>query len=653
MCKLEIKTDGGKRTAAAEKKYEIIRGRTWYEAPPLFSLRDVIARGYEKYGDREAVRWRVRPRDKELKSRTYRDLARDVARVQAWLGERLPRGSRIALVGDNSYPWMVMWLAVASGFGVIVPLDRLLKPQELLPIVRRSQSVMFVYDASWHEHVEAMREELPLLKYRVVMDRGLMTEAQRGAVRESMEEDDTLFILDDALNGELPEGDPVSALLAPDDPEDDAAILFTSGTSATAKAVILTNRSISADLRALLGSVYFCENMNTLSLLPLHHAFENTCGFLTVLSLGGTIHICDGLRYIGSNLEEHHVHLTVVVPAVLDAIYRRVVSEAKRAGQLKKLKIGLFISTLLYKLGIDRRRSLFKDVLDKLGGNLRWVICGAAPVEHETLRFFRAIGVEVLAGYGLTEASPVVGGGNTKVNLFGTIGQPLSGVEVAIDNGRKHGIPGEILVRSAIVMKGYLDDPEATAEAIDEDGWLHTGDIGYFTRRGGLMITGRSKSMIVLSNGKKIFPEELEALINRHEIVRDSLVFGYEGSPGEIVITAKIVIDEEKFRELQGSEATEEGFLRAVSSIIEEVNRSLPSFKGIRSYFYSFKDMVKTTTMKVRRGVELKNIEDIFAQTKASWQALRGKNIDDFVEKYCHRGEALRKQGVTSSNSDR
>ncbi|HNZ63454.1 MAG TPA: AMP-binding protein, partial [Bacillota bacterium] len=621
--------------------------------PPLFSLRDVIARGYEKYGDREAVRWRVRPRDKELKSRTYRDLARDVARVQAWLGERLPRGSRIALVGDNSYPWMVMWLAVASGFGVIVPLDRLLKPQELLPIVRRSQSVMFVYDASWHEHVEAMREELPLLKYRVVMDRGLMTEAQRGAVRESMEEDDTLFILDDALNGELPEGDPVSALLAPDDPEDDAAILFTSGTSATAKAVILTNRSISADLRALLGSVYFCENMNTLSLLPLHHAFENTCGFLTVLSLGGTIHICDGLRYIGSNLEEHHVHLTVVVPAVLDAIYRRVVSEAKRAGQLKKLKIGLFISTLLYKLGIDRRRSLFKDVLDKLGGNLRWVICGAAPVEHETLRFFRAIGVEVLAGYGLTEASPVVGGGNTKVNLFGTIGQPLSGVEVAIDNGRKHGIPGEILVRSAIVMKGYLDDPEATAEAIDEDGWLHTGDIGYFTRRGGLMITGRSKSMIVLSNGKKIFPEELEALINRHEIVRDSLVFGYEGSPGEIVITAKIVIDEEKFRELQGSEATEEGFLRAVSSIIEEVNRSLPSFKGIRSYFYSFKDMVKTTTMKVRRGVELKNIEDIFAQTKASWQALRGKNIDDFVEKYCHRGEALREQGVTSSNSDR
>lgn len=639
--------------ATADENLEIIKGKTWYEAPPLFTLRDVITRGEAQYGDREAVRWRIKPRDKEIRSKSYRDLARDVAHVQAWLSERAPRGSRIALIGDNSYPWMVMWLAVASGFGVIVPLDRLLKPQELLPIIQRSQSVMFVYDASWHEHVEAMRDEIPLMEYRVVMDRGLMTETQRDALRTSMERDDKLFLLDDAISAVADSNDESLELLAPNDVEDDAAILFTSGTSATAKAVILTNKSITADLRALLGSVYFGESYKTLSLLPLHHAFENTCGFLTVLSSGGTIHICDGLRYIGNNLEEFQVHLTVVVPAVLDAIHRRVISEAQRSGQFKKLKIGMFVSTLLYKIGIDKRRSLLKDVLNKLGGNLKWVICGAAPVERETLKFFRAIGVEVLAGYGLTEASPVVGGGNTKVNQFGTVGQPLSGVEVAIDNGGKRGKTGEILVRSDIVMKGYLDDPEATAEAIDENGWLHTADIGYFTKKGSLVITGRSKSMIVLSNGKKVFPEEIESLLNRHEIVRDSLVFGHEGPSGEIVITAKIVVDEEKLREMQGTDATEQNLLRPIVSIIEEVNRSLPSFKGIRSYFYSFKDMAKTTTLKVRRGVELKEIENIFTQTKASWQTLRGQNIDDFVDKYVYGGETLTEDEKTARIADR
>ncbi len=623
-----------------DRKLQIVTGKTWYKAQPIYMLRDVITRGVEQYGDRPAVRWRVRPRDQDLMTKSYRELAHDVARVQAWLGERLPRGSRIALIGDNSYPWMVTWLAVASGFGVIVPLDRLLKPQEIIPCIQRSQSVMLIYDYSWHEHVEAIRDDLPSLTYRVVMDRGLMKENESAAFRACMAEDDTLLLLDDALKASA-DDEAVTRLLAPDDVEDDAAILFTSGTSASSKAVILTNKSITADIRALLGSVYFGENFKSLSILPLHHAFENTCGFLTVLSLGGTIHICDGLRYIASNFAEHEVHLTVVVPAVLDAIYRRVISEARRTGQLKKLKIGMALSTMLYKLGIDRRRALMKDVLDKLGGNLKWVICGAAPVERETLKFFRAIGVEVLAGYGLTEASPVVGGGNTKVNLFGTVGQPLSGVEVAIDNGGKRGQPGEILVRSDIVMKGYLDDPEATAEAIDSDGWLHTADIGYFTRKDGLMITGRSKSMIVLSSGKKVFPEELELLLNRHELVRDSLVFGHEGASGEIVITAKIVIDEEKLRELKGAEATEEDVVRSISSIIDEVNRNLPTFKSVRSYFYSFKDMVRTTTLKVRRGVELQNIEEIFAKTKVSWQTLRGQNIDHFIEKYVHGSGVL------------
>ncbi|MCK9176533.1 MAG: AMP-binding protein [Clostridiales bacterium] len=606
---------------------QIVTGKVWYDAPPIELLRDIVLMGYQEFPDREMVRWRVRPKDSELQSRTYRDLARDVEKMQIWLQEKLPVGSRIALIGENSYLWMVTWLAVASGFGVIVPIDRLLKPDELKPILERSGSVMFIYDADWHEHVDKMADELPALTHRVVMDRGIAPEPLRERIASS-QPSEHLYSLDDELaKRPTPGDDPV--LLAPNDPTDDAAILFTSGTSATSKAAVLTNKSIVADVVALLGSVYFPPPLYTLSMLPIHHAFENTCGFLTVIALGGTIHVFDGLRYIGKNLEEHKAHLTVVVPAILDAIYRRVMSEAAKTGQAKKLKLGMSISTFLYKMGIDVRRKIMKDVLDKLGGNLKYIICGAAPVELDTLKFFRAIGVEVLAGYGLTEASPVVSGGNTCVNEFETVGQPLAGVVVAIDNGGKG--EGEILVRSDIVMKEYLDDPEATAETIDQDGWLHTGDIGHFTRKNSLVITGRSKSMIVLPSGKKVFPEELEALLYRHEVVRDAFVFGYAGSAGDVVITAKVVINQDKLRDRLNREPTEAEMAEALATIIADVNRGLPSFKEIRSYFYSLQDMVKTTTLKIRRGVELAQIEDYFSRTKATWQSLKGKNIDAII----------------------
>ncbi|MGI6617845.1 MAG: AMP-binding protein [Saccharofermentanales bacterium] len=654
-------------------------GRVWYEAPPVYELRDILIRGNRLYGDRVAVRWRVRPQDKTVQERTYREFSRDVVAVQSWLSSHLPKGSRIALVGDNSYLWMVVWLAVASGFGVIVPIDRLLSMHEVKAILRRSGAPMLIYDAAWHEKIGDLMEDAPELQWRAVMDRGLMNDEQRQTLRDEIANDPKLSLLDDVLSCEqsafspinfpiskssqdvsssvepasdkgnltdveLPESAPNDALVSSyckngeedygllplASVEDDAAILFTSGTSATSKAVILTNKCIAADLRALLGSVSFMDPLQTLSILPLHHAFENTCGFLTVMTLGGTIHHNDGLRYIGRNLKEYKVQLTVAVPAILDAMKRTILREAEKQGRLRKLKIGLALSTLLYKLGIDKRRVIFRDVLDQLGGQFKYVICGAAPVSRDTLYFFRAIGIEILAGYGLTEASPVVGGGNTKVNRYGTTGEPLAGVEVAIDDDGSG--TGEILVRSDIVMKGYLDDPEATAEAIDEDGWLHTADIGRWTRHGSLKITGRSKSMIVLANGKKVFPEEIEALLNQDALIRDALVFGHKSASGDIVVTAKLVLDRQVLQDLLQREPTEDDYSNAVEALIAKVNRNLPSFKVIRSYFYSFQDMVKTTTLKVRRHIEMSRLDEFIRNSKATWQQLRGKNIDLMME---------------------
>lgn len=618
---------------------EIITGKTYYSSVPIYKMRDLLIRGVARFPDRVAVAYRNHPGDHEIIEKTYTQLYTDVARMQRALESTFPRGSKIAVIGENSYAWMVTYLAVASGFGVIVPIDRLLKHEEIKPLIERSGADAVMYDHGFHALFSEDDPRLSSLTRRFVMNRDKLKPEIRATLEDEMRRDDSLEYLEDflacaALEDDLATRSPDEVLLDVDDPADTCAILFTSGTSAESKAVMLTNKSLMANVRALLGSVKFCDPLHSLSVLPLHHTFENTCGFLAMLSIGGRIDICDGLRYIAKNLKEHRSEIIIAVPTLLEAMHRQILRQAKRRGSEKKLALGLKVARLLRKIGIDRRRAIFKDILDELGGRLYIIISGAASLDKETLRFFDTIGISVLQGYGLTEASPVVAGGNTKVNVLGTVGQPLAGITVAIDND-KPGEEGEILVYADTVMKGYYRNPEATAEAIDENGWLHTGDIGRIGRKNTITITGRSKSMIVLQSGKKVFPEELETLLQSRDFIKDSLVFGQETAKGDVVITAKVVVDEDKIRQqadLAPNGSLDDVVQRELSELIEEINRNVPSFKGIRSYFYSFQDMIKTTTMKVRRGVETERLQHLFREKKANWQALRGENIDRLVE---------------------
>ena len=617
---------------------EIITGKTYYQAPPIYHLRDLLIEGRKKYKDRVSVAYREKVSDKDLVTKTYDDLYRDILRMQDSLSKTSQAGSRIAVIGDNSYKWMVTYLAVASGFGSIVPLDRLLKFEELGPMLERSKASVVVYDAPFHELIQSLKKDNVNISHTILMESEKLTEKMEAEIRSEYSADSSFCFFDDFMaNAECEEAlesaDPDSLLWKAHQDDEVAAILFTSGTSSSAKAVMLTEKNLCSNVRALLGSVSFDDNISALSILPLHHAFENTCGFLSMLAIGARINICDGLRYVSKNLKEYQSYIIIAVPTLLTSMKRSIENQAKRRGQYRKLRMGLRLSRTLNSIGIDLRREIFKDVLAELGGKLQIIISGAASLDKDTLRFFSALGIDVLQGYGLTEASPVVSGGNTKVNVLGTVGQPIAGITVAIDNDKK-GEAGEILVYADTVMKGYLDDEESTKEAIDEAGWLHTGDIGRMGSRNSISITGRSKSMIVLSSGKKVFPEELETLLKQEEYIKDSLVFGQETNSGDVIITAKLVLDEEKIRERTGNHQgvlDEADISDELALVIEEINRSLPSFKGIRSYFYSFQDMIHTTTMKVRRGMEMENLQFLYEQSKENWQALRGANIDKFA----------------------
>ncbi len=643
---------------------EIITGKAYYQAPPIYHLRDLLIESQKKFKDRISVAYREKVSDKDPATKTYDDLYRDVVRMQDSLSKTTKAGSRIAVIGDNSYKWMVTYLAVASGFGTIVPLDRLLKPEELGPMLERSKASVVVYDAPFHELMQSLKKDNDNISHTIFMESEKLTEKMEAEIRSEHSADSSFFFFNDFManadcEADLESAGPDSLLWKAHRDDETCAILFTSGTSSSAKAVMLTEKNLCSNVRALLGSVSFDDNISALSVLPLHHTFENTCGFLTMLAIGARIDICDGLRYVSKNLKEYQTYIMIAVPALLTGMKRAIENQAKRTGQYRKLRLGLRLSRSLHFVGIDLRRKIFKDVLSELGGKLQVIISGAASLDKETLRFFDALGVDVLQGYGLTEASPVVSGGNTKVNVLGTVGQPISGITVAIDNDKK-GEPGEILVYADTVMKGYLDDEVSTKEAIDEAGWLHTGDIGRMGRRNSISITGRSKSMIVLSSGKKVFPEELETLLKQGEYIKDSLVFGQETDSGDVIITAKLVLDEERIRERTGNHdgvLNEADISDELALMIDEINRSLPSFKGIRSYFYSFQDMIQTTTMKVRRGMEMDNLKVLYEQSKENWQALRGANIDKLTaaaEESQNSTEAKdNTSGLTAEGSDK
>ena len=385
-----------------------------------------------------------------------------------------------------------------------------------------------------------------------------------------------------------------------------AILLFTSGTTAASKAVMLSQRNVASNVYDLQSVEDIRETDVNIALLPFHHIFGSTC-MVFVLACGVKTVFADGLRYVKQNLAEYKVSMFVGVPLLVESIYKAVNKEIEKQGKTKLIKVATKVSNFLLKFGIDLRRKVFKQVLDGLGGAIRFVIVGGAPADPKILKFFNDIGVTTLQGFGLSETAPVVAAENHKVKKNGTVGYPMPSVTVEIVDKDDKGI-GEIRAKGPNVMLGYYEMPEKTAEVL-KDGWFYTGDLGYFDNKGRLVITGRTKNLIVLKNGKKVFPEELETLVNRIDIVEESMVFGMpdKDDKNDVTLSVKAVYNKDIVFEKYGDK-TEKEIYDILWNEIKELNTTFPQYKHIKKLILTDKELIKTTTKKVKRQEEMKII---------------------------------------------
>ncbi len=436
-------------------------------------------------------------------------------------------------------------------------------------------------------------EGIGKLKYLISMD---LTTHEDGvyAIKELVEKGKKL----------LEEGDR-NFLDAEINPDEMGIMLFTSGTTSASKAVALSHKNICTNVMDIASVLEVNENDTMLSFLPIHHVFECTVGFIYPLYKGAAVAYCEGIKHIAENLKDYKISVMISVPVLFENMYKKLMKAVEKQGKLEKLEKGRKISNVLRKMHIDMRKKLFKEIHEKLGGNIRLFISGAAALDVEVERGFNELGFRIAQGYGLTETSPVISAGTDDHYREGSIGQIFPSLDVRIGNPDADGI-GEIQVKGPSVMIGYYNNDEANEKSFI-DGYFRTGDLGRIDKDGYLYISGREKSVIVLKNGKNIFPEELESLVNRIEGVTESMIYGKPESDGDSKICVKVVYDPEIMKELYKLE-NEVEIYELIHSKVKEVNKKMPAYKYIREVMVTTEPLIKTTTAKIKRHEELAKI---------------------------------------------
>ena len=523
---------------------------------------------------------------------TYKKLLQDINAFGTKLYDMGLKNKRIAVVGRNRYEWVVAHLSNLLGGIVSVPLDKELQVDELESCLERSKADAIIFDEKYLDNIEEIKR------------RG-NTKLQKYVCMTKKEGYEDFWELKKQGEKLLKQGQK-EYTKAKIDENKMAILLFTSGTTSKSKAVMLSQNNISSNVYAMLLVEKFLTTDVNLAFLPFHHIFGST-EMIVMLAAGVATAFPDGLRYVAQNLKEYKVSVFVGVPLLVEAIYKNIEKQVEKQGKTKLINNAKKISNGLLKLHIDVRRKLFKQILDALGGHMRFVISGGAPLDKKVAKGFNELGIELAQGYGLTETSPVISAENAYKKRSGSVGLPMDNVEVEIVNQDENGI-GEIRAKGPNVMLGYYENEDATKEVL-KDGWFYTGDLGYFDKDGYLFITGRKKDMIVLKNGKKVFPEELEVLINRLDLVEECMVFGMpdEEDKNDIKISVKIVYNKEIAKE-KYPDKNEEDLRKIVWEQIKEINKTFPPYKYIKNMIFTDEELIKTTTKKIKRQEEIKKI---------------------------------------------
>ena len=616
-----------------------VQGTPVYTAERFTDLRDLMVRTCDKFSELDAFIFRRSPKLSEI-HRSYYEFGSDIKGLATYILNSEYAGARIAVVGENAYEWFVSYNAILSSGAVGVPLDRALPEEELIQLLERSKARMIFYHHRHHKMMLSIAEkiksgslDIPLDKFVIFYKDGLSGKTKD----DTWPEDDKRFcdIYDLIKEGNfLREAGDSKFEETEIDVNEAKIILFTSGTTSMSKGVLLSHNNITSNVYAISQTLDVRKGDRAFSILPLHHTFENTCDFF-ILTCGGCICMCDGLRYIVKNMEEWQPDVCISVPLLFENIYSKIEDGIKASGKERVIAIARPVTRFLRKCGLDIRRNVFKDILDKLGGNFRMVVIGGAGIDKKYIDAFTDFGLQFYMGYGLTETSPVISVNTEVCDVHGSVGRPLSGITVAIDaEGTGPKAVGEILTKSECVMLGYYENEEATKEAIDEDGWFHTGDMGYIDKTGSIHITGRVKSMIVLTNGKKAFPEEIEAVLTEIKGVTEAFVWGNKNDREAIDICAKLLINRKVIgAELGLTTEPDDSQIEAyLNDKMHEANHSMPQYKIVRNYVFSEEDMIKTTTLKIKRPKEQEHIESRLAELGHTMYDMNGKNFDKMIK---------------------
>jgi long-chain acyl-CoA synthetase len=547
---------------------------------PVETIRDLLFKATDRYGDKETMKSK---KDGKYQGLTFREVRRQTEEISTALFELgFEKGDRVAILGENRTEWAISYLAVTTAGFVGIPIDRELKEREIRHILSLSEARALLATDDHVRPLKEDRDDLPMLETIVSME-----ENRYGADLSFPEALDKGSSALSAGNRRYAE---VTVT-----PDDSAVILFTSGTTGSSKGVVLTHRNIASNVMGTSYHVSIHRDDVVLSVLPLHHTYECTAGFLIAIYQGAEICYAESLRRIADNLRETKATVLLGVPALFEAIFRRIETGIREKGQGKFTFAKGICSVSEKLLRLNIRRKVFKQIHDKVGGGLRLLISGGAAIDPKVSEGFRKLGINFIQGYGLTETSPIISVNRVDHFKDDSIGVPLPDTEVKIVND-------EIVVRGPGVMKGYFRNESATRETL-KDGWLHTGDLGYFDKQGFLHVSGRQKSVIVTPNGKNVYPEEIESLLIQSPYILESLVWGGpEEDPSMTEVQAILVPDTEAFdKEFEPSNYDEEKLNEVLSGEVRRINKELARFKRIKKFILRDEEFEKTTTRKIKR----------------------------------------------------
>ncbi len=574
-----------------------------YTQREVTDLKDLILGSVDRYGQRNAFLVKDKA-DGKYKGISYEQFLNDINGLGTKLIDMGLLGKKIALIGENSYEWVLTYFATVNGTGIIVPIDRELKAEEVFNLLKRAGVSAVFYSKKAKKTVDAIRDKCEAngINYFVFMDKVWDIRRPLGTDDMCEAQPDSIYTLIEQGNELIKKGsrDFIDAQI---DVNALAVLLFTSGTTGLAKGVMLSHKNITSNVYNMSKYVKIIDGGIGLSVLPMHHTYEMTCHIMTGLYQGMQIAICEGLKHIQENMAEIPANVMLAVPLIFETMHKKIWKKSEKAGSAEKLRRMINISKKLKLYNHPKIvKKLFGQVHEATGGEISIFIAGGAAINPEVIEDYQAMGFTMIQGYGMTECAPIIAVNKDRYSKPAAAGLPMPGTEIKIVDEDENGV-GEIICKGPSVMLGYYKNEEATKEAI-RDGWLYTGDYGYMDDDGFLYISGRKKSVIVTKNGKNIFPEEVEYYLLESEYIQEVLVHGIEGERNnDVVVKAEIYPNypfiEEKKGDLSPMELND-----LMQTIVDEANEKMPTYKRVKRFSIRKTDFEKTTTQKIKRHVQ-------------------------------------------------